>query len=541
MSVAEGPAPGTQHDAVTPTRGPEEAAATGRHTVQAERDAGRRGLAANLSALAASQAITWSLTLLWTLVVPRMIGPDGMGIIVTATSATAILGMVLGLPTRDFLTREIAARPDATPSLVGAAVIFRACMAPLVCVAVAIYARFADLSPVGNTVLYLTTAATLFYMLAEPALATFQGFERMQYLAYYDVLNKVFVSFGGIALALLCMRVFDLTALDIVVGLTILGMMVAGGSLAIAAVWARRMVTIDLRPGLRRITSVIRGSVPYWAFGVFFMVYLWIDAVILGLLVPPVIVGYYGVATKLFTTMMFVPFVVATASLPRFAAAFEESWQRLGAVARAPLEVVALLSLPICVFVVFTASNAIPALYGTSFAGAEPVMIVLALCVPPMYLNVMLNQVLIAAKRPMVWTYLMIGATVVNPVLNLVLIPIAQKWPGLINGAAGAAASLLVTELLIVAAGIAIVGRHVLTVSMIWRFLRSFLAAVAMAGAMKSVHRQDFLVQAVVGLATFLSCAVLLRVLSAEQRLLLRSLATQVLDRVRRRGAGAQA
>jgi O-antigen/teichoic acid export membrane protein len=159
-----------------------------------------------------------------------------------------------------------------------------------------------------------------------------------------------------------------------------------------------------------------------------------------------------------------------------------------------------------------------------------------------MYLNVMLNQVLIAAKRPMVWTYLMIGATVVNPVLNLVLIPIAQKWPGLINGAAGAGASLLVTELLIVAAGIAIVGRHVLTVSMIWRFLRSFLAAVTMAVAMRSVRKEDFLVQAAVGLAAFVGCAVLLRVLSAEQRLLLRSLATQVLDRVRRRrGAGAPA
>jgi O-antigen/teichoic acid export membrane protein len=531
MSVTEGQAPGTEHDAVPSTRGPEEAAASGRHTVQAERDAGRRGLAANLAALAASQAITWSLTLAWTLVVPRLIGPDGMGIIVTATSATAIVGMALGLPTRDFLTREIAARPDTAPALVGATVIFRACVAPLFCAAVAIYTRFAHLSPAGNTVLYLTTAATLFYMLAEPALATFQGFERMQYLAYYDVLNKAFVSFGGIALALLGVQV---------VGLTTLGMLVAGGSFAIAAVWVRRMVTIDLRPGLRRITSVIRGSVPYWAFGVFFMVYLWIDAVMLGLLVPPVIVGYYGAATKLFTTMMFVPFIVATASLPRFAAAFEESWQRLGAVARAPLEVVVLLSLPICVFVGLTANNVISELYGPSFVGAEPVMIILALCVPPMYLNVMLNQVLIAAKRPMVWTYLMIGATVVNPVLNLVLIPVTQA-SRLTNGAVGAAASLLITELFIVTAGIAIVGRHVLTVSMIWRFLRSFLAAVAMFGAMKSVHRDYFLIQAAVGLATFLGCAILLRVLSAEQQLLLRSLATQVLDRVRRRGAGAQA
>src|SRR5262249_61259719 len=130
------------------------------------------------------------------------------------------------------------------------------------------------------------------------------------------------------------------------VGLTLFGLLAAGGSLALAVVWARRMVRIDLRQGVRRIAPVVRASLPYWAFGVFFMVYLWIDTVMLGLLAPPEVVGYYGVATKLFTTLMFVPFIVATASLPRLAAAFEEGWQRLGAAARAPVGLGSVRGLP---------------------------------------------------------------------------------------------------------------------------------------------------------------------------------------------------
>jgi O-antigen/teichoic acid export membrane protein len=173
-------------------------------------------------------------------------------------------------------------------------------------------------------------------------------------------------------------------------------------------------------------------------------------------------------------------------------------------------------------------------------------MVILALCVPPMYLNVMLNQVLVAAKRPMVWTYLMLGATVVNPLVNLVLIQLAQdRWQ---NGAIGAAASLLVTELLIVVVGTAIVGRHVMTAPMLWRLLRAVAAAAAMAGAMVAystlsfVPVQGFLPEAAVGLATFAGAALLLRVVSEEERVLARSLATRVLDRVRhRRGAGARA
>src|SRR5262249_61904673 len=100
--------------------------------------------------------------------------------------------------------------------------------------------------------------------------------------------------------------------------------------------------------------------------------YLWIDTVMLGLLVPPEVVGYYGVATKLFTTLMFVPFIVATAFLPRLAAAFEEGGQRLGAAARAPLELGAVLSLPGCVGAAVAAGDAIPMLYGPWVGGPPP-------------------------------------------------------------------------------------------------------------------------------------------------------------------------
>src|SRR5262249_18451039 len=176
---------------------------------------------------------------------------------------------------------------------------------------------------------------------------------------------------------------------------------------------------------------------------------------------------------------------------PGAAGGFGGGGRGLGGAAGAPRELVAVLSLPVCVGAAMTAGDAIPMLYGPWFGGAVPVMVLLGLCIPPMYLNVMLSQVLVAAKRPMVWTYLMIGATVVNPVVNLFLIRLAQhRWQ---NGAIGAAASLLVTELLIVTAGLAIVGRHVMTASTLWRLLRAATAAALMAGAIHAVSARGFL------------------------------------------------
>jgi lipopolysaccharide exporter len=484
----------------------------------------RTGLAGNVASLAASQLVTWLLTLAWTLVVPRVIGPDGMGVLVTATSSNAILGVILGLPTKDFLTREIVAHPDDAPTLLGSAFVFRICCLPVFVVSVGLYVHFANLGHTGVVVMYLVTGSTICMLLTDPALAAFQAVERMEYLALSDVSNKSIQTLGGILLVLLGSGV---------VGLSVLAF--AGGviSLALALIWLRPLVVVDLRQDVRGVWSVARASAPYWTFGVFFMVYLWIDAVMLGLLAPAKVVGEYGVATRLFTTLMVVPVVISTAYLPRLVSAFGESAGRLLAVARAPAELIVILSLPICVGLALSAAIVIPLLYGSAYGQAAPVLAILALCLPPMYLNIFLNQILVAAGRPLVWACLMGGATVFNPVANLVLVRVSQaRWQ---NGALGAAASLLLTELLIVSVGIAIVGRRVFSRHSAWRMGRALVAAVAMAVTMRALSGVGLVPMASSGLAVFLVGALVLRVVSPEERQLVGSAAGRLL-RSRRRG-----
>ncbi len=202
-----------------------------------------------------------------------------------------------------------------------------------------------------------------------------------------------------------------------------------------------------------------RESMAYWAFGVFFMLYLWIDAAMLSVMTSPTVVGWYGVSTKLFQTLMVVPVLVSTAWLPRLVAVFERSPSDLPRAARAPVEIVLVTGVPIAAGIALIADPAIDRVYGPAYDGAVPVMVLLGLCIPVMYLNIMLSQVLIAARRQFVWTWVMLGATVLNPAINLVLIPATQSR--LHNGAIGAAVSLLLTEVVIVGAGLALAGRGV--------------------------------------------------------------------------------
>src|SRR5437660_1228373 len=163
----------------------------------------RRGVGANISALAGGQVVTWSMSLAWTLVVSRLLGPAGMGLLVTATSVTAIAGVLLGLGARDFLVREIVANRLDGLRLAGSTIVLRAGLFPLYAAAVVAYGRYAHLSAEARTVLYLEAGATMLILLKEPLQATFQGIERMQYLALGDIFDTTTRSLVGIGLAVL--------------------------------------------------------------------------------------------------------------------------------------------------------------------------------------------------------------------------------------------------------------------------------------------------------------------------------------------------
>jgi O-antigen/teichoic acid export membrane protein len=475
--------------------------------------AGTRGVGRNVTVMATGQLITWTMTLLWTLVVPRSLGPEGMGTIMAAWSVTGILGVVLGLGTRNYLVRESVVDRDAAPRLVGTALVLRLVLSPVLLAAAFVYGEVVGWGHDAKTVLYLAAAATIFVQIAEPLQAAFQSLEEMQYLAYSDIISKSGQGLVGIVVVLLGAGTIGVTACwAVMTGLVVV----------LNLYWLHGRLRLDLHTSIRGMVRLARASLPYWAFGLFFMIYLWIDFVMLSLLTSSEVVGWYSVPTRLFQTMMFLPVVIATAWLPRFVRSFEESRERLGEVARPPVELVVLLSLPIAALTVLAADPLIGLLYGSAYDNSVPVMMILGLCIPPMYLNIMQAQVLIAMNRQVVWTWVMAGTTIINPLFNIGLIPWTQHHYG--NGAIGAAISLLLTELVCVGAGYVLIGRLVFD----WGTCRRTALGLGIAGAMWAVGYE---LEPVVGWApallaaglTFPVLAALVRLFTPEELAMIRS------------------
>src|SRR3954465_2442835 len=93
----------------------------------------------NAGILMAAQLITWILSLLLTIFLPRYLGASAMGVFVLAGSIWAVMGLLISFGTDTLLTKEIAWKPVKTSELLGMALLLRIFFFILSCAIVAIY------------------------------------------------------------------------------------------------------------------------------------------------------------------------------------------------------------------------------------------------------------------------------------------------------------------------------------------------------------------------------------------------------------------
>ncbi len=480
---------------------------------------GARRVAQNLVVLSGGQLVTWLITLAWTLVVPRALGPAGLGLLVLYLSTGALMTTVAGMGLKALLVREIAADPSRGPRLIGASLYLRTFMiVPAIVVTVA-YIMAGSFRGEQAVVVVLAFVATVVNLYTDPLQAAFQAIERMEYLAIGDVLVKTVSTVGAIGLILIGFHALAIVVLSLLIGWMLLVSYV---------VFIRRHMRIDLAFDWSAVKRMFRDSLSFWAFAMSMTVYLWVDAMLLAMLAPAAQLGIYGAPTRLVATLMFVPTIVLMVWLPRLSSAHRWSPESLKAAAQTPLDLVIVLGTPVAVGAILVARPLIHFLYGDGFGASVAVFTVLALTIVPVYINTAIANILIASRRQLTWTVVMGSAGVINAVANVILIRQFQERSQ--SGALGAAWALVITEAAIMITGLlmirGVIGRHTLV-----RFAKTIAATGAMAVFVNAVHGLGLLTQVATGIVTFTAFALLLKILTEPEW----RQVTEMLTRVARR------
>jgi len=207
----------------------------------------------------------------------------------------------------------------------------------------------------------------------------------------------------------------------------------------VAILWiiARRA---DLRPSFRGQAGVMRHATVFLASGLFFIVYQQADRLMLIRMVGAEAAGHYAAAASLVAVFYLMPGIFTTVFLPRM---YKEAGdpRRMARWLDVRLGTGFLLAVIIVPLLIGLRGPLLRTLFGDGYALAAPVLLWLAATIFLRFVAVAYGDLLTATNRQWRRTGVQAGVAGLNIGLNFLLIP---RW-----GAAGAAASTLVCELVL--------------------------------------------------------------------------------------------
>jgi O-antigen/teichoic acid export membrane protein len=239
--------------------------------------------------------------------------------------------------------------------------------------------------------------------------------------------------------------------------------------------------------------------------GVFFFR---INVIMLGAMTSDAAVGWFGVANRLMDALTFVPQFLTMATFPVAARLWLTSPADFRATVRKTLHLLLVVTVPATVVIHVLAEEIVAFLFTLeAFGPAVPILRVHAASLALIFVDFYLVGILMAIGRERRWIAIAIGACVVSPLLNWLLIPLADvRWG---NGGVGAALATLITEAGIMAA----VLRSLPAGTFGWKAARvagwaailgALLAAVLLAGRAAGV---PWMLTATLGGAGYLAAA----------------------------------
>jgi O-antigen/teichoic acid export membrane protein len=358
-----------------------------------------------------SQVVKRLLRMAVLLVAARLLGVELFGTYALLLTVMEMAAMISGCGYIDFLTREIAKRPDAGWNLgVKTTEIRLVYLAPVVGIALLLLkALHFPSSLIFNAA--LLSVALIPRSVSESAQGVIKGLQRFSLLPWIEFVQ------GSIVLAVAPSLINFGLGIRGMIAAEILG---ATGGAVVAVLGVAR--SLDSRSSDERsFHDVMRSTVVFNIYPFIVNIYDRVDVVLLSKLAGNVATGIYSLPYRAFATLQIIPYSVMTALLPVFSAnAADQDSRETCSRAMKFLYITALM----VVLVTLTlARPAVLYILGQSYSGCILTMKILVWAAVPGFLNYALNTLLLAAHKENFFLWTAGVCTVFNISANLLLIP----------------------------------------------------------------------------------------------------------------------
>jgi O-antigen/teichoic acid export membrane protein len=392
---------------------------------------------------------TWGVALAIRILIPRYLGPERFGVynFADAFSATCFILITLGVDT--YIHKEIPIRRGHASDFFGGVMALRVLASALVVGGMWVVLRLAHRPPEVQALVMIFAGAQLFSVINDSLASLLHAANSVSGLSVVNVVIKVFWGLAVIAAAVTGGGLLMLGAATL-----------ASEALRTLALYVlvRRGFNLELRLDLRHAFLVISTSLPFFVNQIAHTAYAKVDATMLAFLSTDAEVGWYGAASNLAGLALLLTPLIAWVLMPLSTRAAARSEADLTELIRRSIELILTLAIPVTLLLGLGAETWIGLAFGRAYAPAVLSLRVLAPMFVLTYVAMVCATCLIRLDRAWTLTLISLTGLVLTPTFNLLLTRRAGQLLGPGGAGAGAAASMMLTELFVTIALLWVLG-----------------------------------------------------------------------------------
>jgi O-antigen/teichoic acid export membrane protein len=402
-------------------------------------NSGARRILANTGYRLLADAGSKVASLAFYIVMARELGSAGFGVF-TFGLAFVILVTTLGNFGQDsVLTREVARDRSLLDSyFVNTLALKIVLCAASLAVAISAASLF-GISPQTRNVLLLLGPAVVLELLMQTCFASFQAYERLEFVPVALISERTLIALSGIAALLAGAGVV------VVAGVYLVGTLF--GFLLALYLLRTRLVRPAMRLDPARWWPLMKAAAAIGLAGVFAVVLFRVDMTMLAAFKSASVVGHYAAAYRLLEATLFISWSVSSAVYPVFSRLSPASEPPVGFVFERGIKLGLALTLPLATGAAVLAGPLIELLYGSEYGDSALALRLLAPAIALYPVCYITASLLVSQHRQRVLLVVYALVAVENVAANLVLIP----WLSLYGAAIGTSISTVLVAAAFVA------------------------------------------------------------------------------------------
>ena len=369
----------------------------------------------NTTLLIASNALNNLLSFILLFVMARTLGDVVFGKYTFALSLAVIFATVADFGLNTYLIREISRKKKQAAEYIGNALNIKLVLSIITFILLVIVVNVLDYPQATKNIAYLGALYTFVEFIALAYRSTFKAYEQMEYEAILLVVYRIAVVLVGLLILLTNPNIVSLLMAFLILSIVYLA--------ATFIIGSTKFSRPNLKPDIALTKKILKESAPFMITALLIALYFRIDVIILSFFKGDEVVGWYGAATTMIYSLLFIPIALSESILPQMSINFKKSKENLNRIFNNSTRIISIIIWPMMIGTTLLAKEFVVLLFSIEFVNATIGVQILVWALGIMFLNYILATTVNAINKQQVHTIIILIAAIINIVLNLILIP----------------------------------------------------------------------------------------------------------------------